>query len=411
MEIKKTNLREEPFRKSIGYVFVCYWAVLVLWQNFGGVQTRSSIDVLLKIALLLYLVWAYLKRSHRLYKNIIWVFLVMISLMISFLAEEHVTLSLLVSYLYPILFLSMVYGIGDRFIINRKQFIGFCNGVIVITLYASLYALIFDWTQFQRAIFISNAYGNELSSFFVSSHEYGLYLSAAIISCLFCLKLDYDALKWKKVFYFVAITIFLPNLILTFSRTSIFSMVLFLLTFIAFGRDKHKWWIIIFGIVTTIIVLGSPSISQFVFEIILKGNTTGGRRGLFNEAVNYFQNGSMMEKFFGYGIDKARSHFTYELGHGSVHNAYLQVLLYYGVAGLATLLIFLFSQLTACIRVLRMDRFMGTTFLGMLIMASAIMFTNTPILFTSSIDSYFLTMFLIIVPKYVRNSLYEGNFD
>ena len=74
------------------------------------------------------------------------------------------------------------------------------------------------------------------------------------------------------------------------------------------------------------------------------------------------------------------------------------------------MIIFLLSQLYADVRLMKTNRFMGAIFTAMLISASAMMFTNTSIIFTSPIDSYFLTIVAIVVPKFVRNSINSGEF-
>ena len=75
------------------------------------------------------------------------------------------------------------------------------------------------------------------------------------------------------------------------------------------------------------------------------------------------------------------------------------------------MIIFLLSQLYANIMLMKKNRFMGAIFTAMLISASAMMFANTSIIFNSPIDSYFLTIVAIVVPKFARNSINSGEFD
>jgi len=118
----------------------------------------------------------------------------------------------------------------------------------------------------------------------------------------------------------------------------------------------------------------------------------------------------VVEKVFGYGYAETRAHFVTSLDHGSVHNAYLQVLLYYGLVGCVSMVLFVLTQVITSIRFLRVDRFVGTVSLALVLCAAAMMVTNTAILFTSPIDSFFLTMFFIWVPKYVRNCVRQNEF-
>ncbi len=405
------TLDKQPFHKSVGFLFASYWTILVAWQNISRSETRSNIDIVIKIGLLLYFTVFYLKRSSVLHSNILLVFVIGATLMITATRSEDFSLSILISYIYPLLFMTMVYSIGNHFVIIQKHLIIFCNWIIVVVLYASIYALIFCREQFVNAFSVSNAYGNELSSFFISSHEYGLYLVAGIVSSFLCLTISPAISPAKALFYIAALAVFAVNLILTFSRTSLLSLAIFLIIFAVFGKGSLRRWIIVLSISCIIIVFCSPKLSSFVFDIVLKGNNLAGRDTLFDAAIDYYASGSFVDKLFGFGITSSRDLFSSTLNHGSVHNAYLQILLYYGAIGLSALVLFLLSQIMTNIRLFRKNRFWGSIFLGLNLSAAAIMFTNTTIIFTSPIDSYFLTIFMFIVPKYVRNALNQGVFD
>lgn len=395
--------KHSEFRKNVSFMLVMYWAILVVWQNIGGSQARSSIDVIIKIGLLVYFMIFFIKTSRKVYKKIILVMCFAIVLFITFLNEINISLNTIIFYIYPILFTTMIYGIGDRYTVNKEQLLKYYNCIIVITLYAAIYAVIFCREQFTGISTVNNAYGNELSSFFVSSHEYGMYLVSASIACLVCLK--YVNNKKSSMFYIVSLSIFLPNLVLTFSRTSIFAMVIFLIIYSMFDKGNLKKYILVFTAIVILIIIINPDIRVFIYEIVLKGNSLGSREELFEGAVEYYKNGTIMEKLFGFGINRPRQYFSDSFGHGSIHNAYLQVLLYFGASGLIALLLFLSSQIASCLKLIRKDRFMGSIMLAILFMAIGIMFTNTSTMFMSSIDSYFLTVFSVVIPKYVKNSI------
>ena len=402
--------KTQHFRKSLAFLFVVYWTALVIWQNFGGTAARTNIDVVIKIALLLYFVFFYIQRYKKMSAKILVIFFLGVILLFTAIEIETFSLSMVISYVYPILFLAMVYGVGDSFVITKKHFLVFCNWIIAVTLYAALYAMIFCWDQFTGALSLSSAYGNELCSFFVSNHEYGLYLLSAIVSCFLCLRFTHAISLKRRIYYIVALGIFFINLVLTFSRTTMLSLAVFIAIFVLFGKGSLKKWFIFLTIVGAVVVFITPQLSNFVFSIVLKGNTTAGRDVLYNAAFDYYTNGTIFEKIFGFGISNTRNFFENTYAHASVHNAYLQILLYYGAFGLTAMVLFLFSQFIACIKFIKKDRYLGTVFLGLVISASAMMITNTTIVFTSPIDSYFMTMFMFVVPKYVRNAVHKGVF-
>lgn len=402
---------QPKFCDSVGFMFVLYWAILVAWQNISGVEARTGIDSVIKIGLLCYFVRFYTLRMKGISSKISTVFFLSVILLLTALRTETYSLSIFIAYVYPILFMCMVYGIGDKFVISKTHFISFCNCVIVITFYAAVYAIIFCWNQFQGASSVSQAYGNELRSFFISSHEYGLYLVSAIVSCFLCLEFQPSISSFKKMIYIICMLLFLINLLLTFSRTSILALFIIVVIFSFVGNGKLRKWTQMSLVVSVLIVLFSANFSDFFYSIVLKENQTGGRDVLLEGAFMYFSNGSIIEKIFGFGISETRTFFANTYNHGSIHNTYVQILLYYGIAGLIFLITFIWSQIVACVQLIKTNRLLGSFFLGLVLSASAMMFTNTAIVFTSSIDSYFLTIFMFIVPKYVRNAIQYGMFE
>lgn len=406
--MKKLTLKI-GYYQNISFVLFLYWFILVFWQNIGGYQARSFIDVIIKLGLLFYITSFYIFHSKNISKNIFKIFYLLSALFITFIFETNINMNIVISYFFMILFIIISYGLGNDFEINKKQLLFFLNLIICVVLYSCLYAIVFCTDSFTSALSLNNAYGNELSSFFISSHEYGMYLVYAIISCI--IGLEFSNRKKIIIFYIVSIFIFLINLILTFSRTSMAALVLFLIVYILFSKNKNlKKLILILCCLSIIIFTLSSTIQNFFFKIILKENNLAGRDVLLELAIEYYKSGTIREKLFGYGIYQSREFFGLETNHGSIHNAYLQVLIYYGIIGLGSMLIFLFSNICFCLKEIKKDRFMGAVSLGMLISGMIMMVTNTAIIFNSPIDSYFLTMYTIIIPKYVRNAINKKRF-
>ena len=102
--------------------------------------------------------------------------------------------------------------------------------------------------------------------------------------------------------------------------------------------------------------------------------------------------------------------FRQEAEHASVHNAYLQTMLYFGTIPLCIMACFLVSQLVANVKLAMQNRTLGVLFVGLTLSCSSMMLTNTAVLFSSPIDSFFLTVFTILVPMYVRNAVKKQGF-
>ena len=405
--------RSSNNRIGIAHIFWFYWTVLVAWQNLSSQTARSGGDLVLKIGLISVLTVFYFLRARKVSTNIVLICLFALAMLCSWLLSgDSISAGNLISYSYPVLLVLLAFGIGNDFQINQKEFFFFLNGVILVTLYAALYAIFFQTEYFRMALSRNIAYGYELTSFFVSNHEYGMYLVYSIIACLICIETDQQVREKKKSLYIAAIVVFVINLILTFSRTSLLAMAVFAIAYCFVGKwSKLRKWAVSAGIFAAATVLIWKKLRDFLLLVLFKKQDGLGDRGeLYRLAVDLFQSGTPTEKLFGHGI-KIRISFENTLGHGSVHNAYLQVLLYFGLIGLLFLLGIFLSQLKANLRLYRYSRFYSVMFSAFLFSALAMMLTNTAIIFTSPIDSFFLTAFVVLVPKYVRNAIHAGTFE
>ena len=176
-------------------------------------------------------------------------------------------------------------------------------------------------------------------------------------------------------------------------------------------KNKLKRILIIAGVVSVLLVVFVPSINKFFFSIILKENNSAGRDVLAKEAIEFFKQSSLVEQFFGSGISKTNNYLEVVTEYKSVHNAYLQVLLYFGVFGCVAMVVFLLYRVIECFTVTKINRFMGIISFALSVSCMAIMFFNTTTLFFSSIDSFFFTVFTVIVPKYVINAIKTDTFN
>ena len=400
-------------KNNVHIVFLMYWCVLVIWQNISSATNRSGLDLAIKVVLLGMLTIYFFQHSQMVMGRATVCFLLfVVCLAVPLFMRETFNLNILVSYLFPVLFVFLTVVLGGNFEINKKQLTTFLNVVIAVVVYMAVYAILFCTEQFTSAFALTSAYGNELTSFLVSSHEYGLYLVGGISGCIICLNFKQAESFRSKLPYIAALLLLIPNLILTFSRTSIFGMVCILLVYVVLNKkNKIKRYLIILGVIAVIVIACAPALRSFFYSVVFKENKSASRDILYAMAVDYYQDGSVTQKLWGHGIEASRNFFEQETTHGSVHNAYLQILVYFGICGLFFMVAFLLIQMYANFQLLKKNRFWGAMFAAILLMCIAVMMTNTAFIFNSSIDSYFLTIFAVVVPKYVRNSICAGTFD
>ena len=148
------------------------------------------------------------------------------------------------------------------------------DAIILVALYASFYSLLFRTNHFISAFTISSAYGNELSSFFSSNHEYAMYMAAAIICCVIGLEM-YCRKRRKRPFYILALLLLIPNLVLAFSRTVLLGTAFFFLVYVVGAKNsRFKKWIILGSATFLFIYLFNPRIKSFFDSIVFKENTS-----------------------------------------------------------------------------------------------------------------------------------------
>lgn len=378
-----------------------YWFILVLWQNLSGEESKTIASIFVKIILIIFLILSFILKFKGKLNNILYIFLFFICTLPAFFMEASYSLNIVIYYFFSWLFIFLVYGIGSDYKVDVKTYIWFLNALILTIFYAAIHALIFYYDKFINAFYISGAYGNELSSFFLSSHEYGMYLSASIISCIICLELSENK-KWKYIF---ALFILIPNLVLTYSRTAIFSTIIFFIIYILFSNKKIKRILLGLTSIVVIIFIFSNTLQDFLFNIVGKKGNVAGRDILVKIAMDYYKNASFFKQLFGSGIELVRSTLSNLTTHENTHNAYIQILLYFGVINLIWMLNFLLVIILHRWRLYKKNPFWGKKFLSIGIWCMALMIANTHLIFTSPIDCYFLTIFAIIIPKYVINYL------
>lgn len=398
--------------RNVVLVFLLYWFTLVFWQNINPGSTGTTEDTFIKIALLFSLILVFISKAKFRRKGAVLLFVISTNIVISYLAETTPNLRSILNYFFPLLLILICVYLGFDVCINRNQFLFFSKTIILLVLYMALYAIIDTPEKFTSPLLLENAYGNELSSFFISNHEYALYLTSAIISCLICFELDEQANRTKKVAYVLIACFLFYNLILTFSRTFLLGAVCFIVIYILLNKNSASRKImIIMCVCACALILIVPELNNFVFEIVLKGNNLAGRDVLNEKAGQIFYEGDTLQQLWGFGASNVQEIFRDELQHAYTHNAYFKYLLYFGVIGLLSVLCFLIHRAKTCWKIIKLNRSLGIIFFALVIMASVVMFFNTCTLFFSPCDSFFLSIYTILVPMYVVNAINKGVFD
>ena len=405
--------KQNNLEKSHIVLFV-YWFALLIWQNVRSVGNRGAVDTMIKAGLILLLVGYFCFNAQRLQINALFSTLLLAVLSgATLMSASGVTFSLFLYYLYPVLFCFVIYTVGWNAQINKNQLISMMHWIIIMVAYIVVYALVFCRDQFSSAFSITNAYGNELSSFLVSSHEYGMYLAYGIMAIFLCMELSESISWWKRVLYVVGIVAFAVNLVLTFSRTSLVAFSVMFAVYMIFCANKITKRILLLAVLAMgLTIVFVPQLREFVVSIVFKDGNDAGRGELTELGFSLFKDASLFQKIFGdtgFGDKIATAS-----GHGSLHNGYIQMLVSNGLKGVVFLLVLMINSFRgnkAVKNCPNSEKNLCRLFNGFLLASAFFMLTNTSVLFQSSIDSYFLSLFSVIIPKYVRNAINAGTFE
>lgn len=409
--LKKDKIRNKSHLHINLYV---YWVLLMAWQLFRPTSNRSLVDILVKVCLILFLIVS-AARIRLLYPKsnaIIFILFTFYMLLNMFVNEKAFNASIIITYFFPILFSFFFLIRLSYYQITKEEYFKFLNLIIIADLVMVGYSLIFQFGKFKNALTITNAYGYELSSFFLSNHEYALYLLLGFQSCLFCYHFITDTKRNGNTKYIFIALLFLINIVLTFSRTALLGAAVLIIVYILLSKNNRVRNIMIFSIIILfLLLLFSDTMRNFVLKIVLKDNNDAGRLEMWDYGIRAFNDSSILEKIIGQGYSKVLNDLFLFSNHKSFHNAYIQVLLQYGIIGFIFFVGIILTSILNGIKTMRKNRFLGVMFVSMSLSMIAYMFTNTTLIMQSSIDSYILTIFIIIIPKYVNNSIEQNLFE
>lgn len=403
--------KEKSGRVLVVAVYL-YWLILVLWQNLGSYVATSDFSVVIKAFLMLYLTGAFLHRCtiKHVGNLIVWALFSISVVCTVVVGESSTDTATIIYYSFPVLFSFLTYVCQPDAQINKKDFLMFLRLVVATVAYMALYCMIFQSSYFVLLFSRTGGYGHELSSFLISNHEYGMYLVFAITGAMICYQ---NSSKFGARFlYVVLILLFAINLVATFSRTSMLAAVVLVMIFLfASKKSAFKYWMIAMVLLAVLLIFTIPFLQNFVTMVLFKENNDAGRFDMWRFSIDTFQTEKLIYKVFGNGYSYVFGIILTYFEHASVHNVFLQTLLVWGILGFIFLVVLIIAGMRSAISIIKYDRNISAIFFGLALSIVAFMYTNTACLMMSPIDSYMMTVFALIIPKYVANSIRAGTYE
>ncbi len=388
------------FKKlSVSNAMFLYWIGVIVWQTVRPVGNRSIIDIGVKLgffALICLYGWLNRKPERSGYVQLALVFFVLTQLVTYF--SDPLTLSTVITAIYMIvqiiLYLILLYNAS----VSHDELRRLGRNMVIAALVMSAYSMIFDFNQFIKLFGDSGAYGSECKSFLYSNHEYAVYLSIALVFIIWELLNE----KKNRVWLLIITAVLFVNLMTTYSRTAILGVLAALAVFLFYYNKKYFAAFVVLFTVFLIIAFNNDTLYDFVFNKIFKesmeqtgGIVDAGRQDMYVVEWNFFRSASLIQKIFGRGYASG--------GASGGHDAYLYILNVGGIVMLAFFALVIAWSLRNSYKVYKLNRKVSALCFGLQIFALVYMVAQTPILFFSSMDSYFITMIAVMIPLYAHN--------
>ncbi len=384
---------------SVSKAMFLYWISVIAWQTIRPVANRSLVDMAVKFglfALICLYGWRYHNARGMGYVQLLTIFF-LLSQSVTYLSDS-ITLTTVITAVYMFAQILVFLILLGNEKITGKDLSEFSMYMIIASMVMCVYNLTFNIDQFLKLFTSSAGYGSECSSFLYSNHEFAVYLSVSIIFIMWRLMHG----EKRKILMFLMLGVAFINLLSTYSRTAILGVLISFMIFMFYYNKKYFVAFALLLAVFFILVNNVYVLYDFFFNRVFKGDSSSG--GLFDETRtdmyviewNLFKSGNIIQKMFGRG---------YTGGVTEGHNAYLYILNIGGIVMFVFFAILITWSICNSARLVKLDRGLSALCFSLQAFSLSYMMTQTPILFFSSMDSYFLTVISVLIPLYAYNAL------
>lgn len=398
MEKKRHN------KMNIVFVMSFYWLAIILWQWIRPVANRSLLDTIVKVG-----VFVFVLVFASKYGNFGFTFVAGSCLLLFIVTQAatllidqgNITSATIITVAFMIIQIIVFLFLLRNETISKNYLIKFCYFIYILAVIMAVYNVVFHSNRFFLTFASGGgAYGSECKSFLYSNHEFGVYLSIGIISSIWLLINK----KLNILLFIISIAFLFANLMSTYSRTAILGLLLALFFVLFFASTKAFVVYSVSIAAALIVILNNSTLYSIFIGKLMKGSFEQG--ALFDQgrATQYagewdsFQNASFFNKLFGYG-------YTMTGGEGG-HNAYLTILNTGGIIMFSFFAFVIILGIYYSVKTIKVEKRTGGLMLGFVAFTLMYMVAQTPILFYSTMDSFFITMVAVLIPKYVYNHYY-----
>lgn len=391
-------------KNFIHLLFVLYIFFALLLQILGIDAKGTLGDTVYKILVLssFYLIFVTIALKNKSYsiKNIPVILVFMITQVITIFYNDYWEFTNISVLLYFILMLFLFMIFLKNYKTDIDGFIYFSKNFILLVFISSIYNIISNLSEILSISLSLSSYSYNFTSFFDSRNTFSYFLYIAIVLNIFIIN------KSKKIWFYLLTSLIMSlNLILTFSRSSIISLAIFvLLYFLLTTKFKGKVFIYLTIILTYFVFITNDSVHEIILYIFRPDVGLTGRTIIYEIGLEFFKSNNIL---FGSGYVKPIKFILETTGNVTFHNSYISLLTYGGVI-LISFYILLYSYIVLnLIRLIKINRYVGMFFLSFFISYIAYTMVEEQLIFFTSVSSFVITLILIFYPISLLNNLKE----
>ncbi len=383
-----------------------YWIVIILWQTFRPVANRSLVDVAVKMCCFAALcIYGYNRQNWQNTRSITLCTVVFLMTQVITYATDSINSAVIITGVFMFAQILVFLIFLRNATIGTDELSELGNWMITWAMIMCTYNVLFNTSRLLKLFSVSaGAYGSECKSFLYSNHEFSIYISAAIVFIVWKLMNK----SYKKLPAFAMLAFLIVNLLSTYSRTSMLGCAAAVVILVFYYSKKYFAVLCSMIAAFAALVAANPWLNNFVFNKLFKGSfeSSGGvidegRANMYIHEIEYFKSGNLFQKLFGHGYVSGT------LSGG--HNAYLYILNIGGIAMFAFFVLIIVWSIVNSFKCIRYNRSVGSLCLGLQIYSLLYMAAQTPILFFSTMDSYFITMIAVLIPMYCLNGFEKSH--
>lgn len=339
-------------------------------------------------------------------KSIILVLLLMVVLSVSVVfqiifSKNNFNNLDIIYFIARIINLFSIFIVFKDIILTKKAFQYFISLLVKLAIFASIINLIINIKYIPRALITTNPYEFNFMSFFLNRNTFAQLLMLAIMG-------QYYLTEEKKSYQNILILGFLAiNLVLTFSRTAIASLIFFLIIYhlIYFKKNPKKVLIrFMFAAMFLLMLMVIPQIRSFIINILIRSNVgTANRFDLWKVALSLLR---IEELIFGVGQFTAIK-YANEIGitQSQFHSIYIDIILSGGLVLLLLFIILMGYLVRNALVIIKKDFNTGNFLITMLISISIYSIFESVNYFQMGYVATLFTIYSITIP-----SMYYNNF-